>query len=394
MLEKENRVWPSFARSHRSPPLPNRLHSALLNARQRGVRILDLTGSNPSQSGIELPLEILQDAWMNGLQQPYSPDPQGALRAREAISTYYSELGQRIAPRDILLTASTSEAYSLSLKLFTEPGQEALVPSPSYPLLEDLCRLEGVRSIRYLLERIDENWRLPDPLPGRRVKLLLTVNPNNPTGSILSPSDWTLIREYAQRHRILVICDEVFSDYRYPDWRHCPPQAEGLPLVRLNGISKIAGLPQLKLAWLVVEGPREFRRATIDRLESIEDTYLSLNTPVQWVLPEILAHRSHFQEPIRRRIAGNRDLADRLMRDSSAQFLAPEAGWSALIRLPRLRSDEEWALGLLQERNVLVHPGYLFGFQEEAFIAISLLTPKDDFRSGLQEILGSLEVAG
>ena len=186
------------------------------------MRILDLTGSNPSQSGIELPLEILQDAWMNGLQQPYSPDPQGALLAREAISTYYSELGQHIAPRDILLTASTSEAYSLSLKLFTEPGQEALVPSPSYPLLEDLCRLEGVRSIRYLLERIDENWRLPDPLPGRRVKLLLTVNPNNPTGSILSPSDWTLIREYAQRHRILVICDEVFSDYRYPDLASLP----------------------------------------------------------------------------------------------------------------------------------------------------------------------------
>jgi len=389
----ENQGWPTFARVHQAPPLPNRLHATLLAVQKKGRRILDLTISNPSQAGIPLPLEMLQQAWMEALQQPYSPDPRGAIQAREAISTYYSEVGQSVAPQDILLTASTSEAYSLCLKLFSEPGQEALVPSPSYPLLEDLCQLEGVLCKRYSLDRIDEKWRLPDPLPvSKAVRVLLTVNPNNPTGSILSPTDWTLVREYAAKHQSLIICDEVFSDFRYPDWQSQSPHNEGLPLVRLNGISKLAGLPQLKLAWLVVDGPANFRQATLERLECLEDSYLSLNTPVQCLLPEILAHREQFQAPIRRRIADNRDLGEHLLRDSSAQFLAPEAGWNALIRLPRIRSDEEWALELLRERSVLVHPGYLFDFREEGFIAISLLTPEDDFREGLQEILGTLEV--
>ena len=389
----ENHGWPTFARTHRSRPLPNRIHEALQEAQNSEIRILDLTISNPSQAGIPLPLEILRKAWMDALQQPYSPNPRGSIQAREAISTYYAEVGQSVAPQDILLTASTSEAYSLCLKLFSEPGQEALVPSPSYPLLEDLCRLEGVLSKRYSLDRIDEKWSLPDPLPvSRAVRVLLTVSPNNPTGSILSPTDWTLVREYTTRHQILIICDEVFSDFRYRDGHSSAPQNEGLALIRVNGISKLVGLPQLKLAWLVVDGPRTFRRATIERLECLEDTYLSLNTPAQCLLPEILAHREQFQAPIRHRIANNRDLGEHLLRDRSAQFLAPEAGWNALIRLPRIRSDEEWALELLQKRSVLVHPGYLFGFQEEGFIVVSLLTPQDDFREGLEEILGALEI--
>lgn len=380
--------FPRFASRHSPPPTANRLTQALRLARRGQIPILDLCVGNPGQAALELPLEEFEANWLNALRIPYQPDPRGWEEARAALAAYYREQRRPVTPEQVLLTSSTSEAYSFCFQLFCEAGDEVLVPRPSYPLLEELCELAHLQPRHYSLQPTGRGWVLPDSFPtGGKTRVLLVVNPNNPTGSILGRRNWKEIERFCQESRLLLLCDEVFSDYVFARDSTMALAAQlEIPRITLNGISKVAGLPQLKLGWMLVEGPETFVAETLGRLEIIADNYLSVNTPIQICLPEILRKRQLFQEPIRERLQENRHQAARLLAQSPAEFFEPEAGWSAVIRLPRIRSDEEWALDLLQEDHLLVYPGYLFGFEGEGYIVVSLLTPPQTFAQGVRRL--------
>jgi aspartate/methionine/tyrosine aminotransferase len=337
---------------------------------------IDLTLSNPTAAG--LPYE--EERILRALSQPrafrYEPHPRGLPEAREAVADYY---GGRVDAAHIVLTASTSEAYSLIFKLLCDAGDEVLVPEPSYPLFADLTALESVRMSPYAF-RWDGEWHLdPSTLRfGERTRAVLVVSPGNPTGAYLKQE------ELAALTRCPLICDEVFADFPAgPDPRRARTAGfEGTLTFTLSGLSKVAGLPQLKLAWCAVSGPGADE--AVRRLELIADTYLSVGTPVQLAARELLETRHTFQHALRERLAGNRAalLAARPP-DAPWDVLGSEGGWYAVLSVPRSRSEEEWALALL-DAGVLVHPGYFFDFPAGAWMVVSLLPRPEQFSRGAE----------
>jgi len=325
---------------------------------------LDLTVSNPTQAGIEYP------PLLNALEDPralrYDPSPAGLLEAREAVCRYY---GGVYSPDRILLTASTSEAYSYLFKLFCDPGSEVLVPRPSYPLFDFLAELEGVRPVPYTLF-YDGRWTV-DTLPvTERTRAIVAVSPNNPTGSL---ADIDAMRQYG----VPLIVDEVFADY-------APPQRRFDDVFYLSGFSKVAGLPQMKLSWIV--HPAEHRHA----LELIADTYLSVTAPVQFAAARWLEAAPAIQDQIRTRCNHNyRSLIERL-RGTPLTPLHIDGGWTVPIEIPRTRSEEDWVCGLLDHDRVLVQPGYFYDFPREAFIIVSLLTPRAIFEEGIARLIAAI----
>jgi alanine-synthesizing transaminase len=361
----------------------NRLSLLAAQKKHAGAPMIDLTESNPTLAGFEYPPEIAEALADRGALR-YSPSPRGLESAREAVSEYYS--GQ-IAPSRILLTASTSEAYSYLFKLLADPGDEILTPRPSYPLFDYLASLESVVTKQYPL-RYDGSWHIDfDTLEksvASRTRAIVVVNPNNPTGSFLKHSE----SERLESLGVPLISDEVFSDYAFaPD----PARVDSLAGPRrtltfsMSGLSKIAGLPQMKLGWIVASGPGH--EEALDRLELIADTYLSVSTPVQIALPNLLA--STVNEQIRHRTSANLKFLRASAAGSPLQVLNVEGGWYATIQVPRVRSEEDWALLLLDEHDVLVQPGFFFDFESEAFLIVSLLTPPEVFAEGVRRILSA-----
>lgn len=362
-----------FSRRALVPP-PNRL--SIARAARRGP-LYDLTESNPTQAGIAYPLDELSEALGRAARASYDPDPRGILSAREAVA---AQLG--CSPDDLILTASTSEAYSFLFKLLTDPGDVVLTPTPSYPLLEHLAALELV-TLRHFPLELHSRWELHAShlTIDERTRAIVVVNPNNPTGSFVTKAEQDALAVLG----VPIIADEVFLDYALES-RGTSFHRDDVLTFTLGGLSKSAGLPHLKLGWIRVGGPAQQKRDALAALELIADNFLSVSTPVQVALPEILRLAPKIRAPITERTRVNHDvLTCELAPYPAAHLLPVEGGWNAVIRMPRTMTDEELALSLL-ERDVVVQPGYFFDFADEGFVVVSLLTKEDVFAEGARRL--------
>lgn len=365
-------------------------------ARQRaGVPVIDLTESNPTRCGFEYDSDRILAAFRNPRLLSYEPDPRGPLWARQAVREYYQEQGIDLDASQIFLTASTSEAYSFLFRLAGDPGGQLLVPRPSYPLFDFLTRLNDMEAANYSLIEQD-GWcidhRALEQCTSSRSKAVLVVNPNNPTGSFVHGGDRAWLLDFCWKHQLPLIADEVFYDYAHGAGlgdAHKSFAAEKATLVFiLNGLSKISALPQMKCAWIVLNGPEPLVREAAARLEVIADTYLSLSTPVAAALPELLLVRRELQPQIMARIGVNLACLDRgIGLDSSVSRLPIEGGWYAVLRFPAWHSDDEWALRLLEQEGVLVHPGHFYDFESDGRVVISLICRPEDFAEGVERLV-------
>ncbi len=376
---------------------PNRLSEEIEEFRRRGVPLLDLTESNPTRCGFAFDERGILDALASPQALTYTPDPRGLLVARQAVAGYYAERGVTLNPRQIFLTTSTSEAYSYIFRLLADPGDSILAPQPSYPLFDFLAGLNDVRVIPYPLI-YDQGWQIDlHTLESRveaRSRAVLVVHPNNPTGSFVRRRELAELVAISRGHDMAIVADEVFTDYPLA----ADPQrvashagvAEALSFT-LSGLSKISALPQMKLAWLVLNGPGQLLESGLARLEIIADTYLSLSAPLALALPTLLETRRTIQSQIIERVTSNfRWLDARLTATQPISRLEVEGGWYAILRLPSIRTDEEWALELAHKDGVLVHPGHFYDFGSEGYLVISLLTGREAFEEGVARILARL----
>ena len=359
---------------------------------QAGLTIADLTASNPTRCGFEYPPGLLA-ALANPAALDYDPQPRGSLRARQAVCDYYASHGVRVEPEQIILTTSTSEAYSFLFRLLCDPEAEILAPQPGYPLFDYLAALDDVR-IRPVSLVYDHGWQI-DPESFRRAinagsRAIMLVHPNNPTGHFTQPWEVEELGQLCREHGLALVVDEVFLDFSFEEpARSFAAGLEGVPVFVVSGMSKIAGLPQIKAAWIVATGPD--REPALDRLEVIADTFLSMNAPVQGALPSWLESRGVIQEQIRERTQANLAELDRqLVRLPAVQRLVAGGGWYAVLRIPALQPDEQTVLELL-EHGVWVQPGYFFGLPASGWLVVSLLAPGNEFSTGVTRLVDSLE---
>jgi aspartate/methionine/tyrosine aminotransferase len=379
--------------SNRLPPHAdvNALSRALESMRAAGVAIVDLTESNPTRAGLPYPSDLLSSLGLAaGLR--YEPQPLGVWSARVAVAREFSRRGVPVDPASIVLSASTSEAYSWVFRLLCDPGTSVLVPQPSYPLFEHLTRMEAVRAVPYAL-RYHGRWEIDlDSIAAAPAdtRAILLVSPNNPTGSYVTPSEADALVGIARDRGWAVVADEVFAEYSL-DTPHAPTEiVRNSPVLSftLGGASKSLGLPQVKIAWMLVGGPSQTRERALAGLEFIADTFLSVGTPVQLALPDLFARAGVVRDAIRDRIGRNLFRAREIVRRHAACTLLPvEGGWSAVVRVPALRAEDALVMELLQQEHVLVHPGYFFDFPHEAFLVLSLLPPESLFADAFERVL-------
>lgn len=384
--------------SHRVPNelQPNRLARAVEARRAKGARILDLTQSNPTRAGFAHPPEVL-----SALAEPsgavYAPEPFGLSAARAAVARDYARRGVTIDPGRVILTASTSEAYSYLFKLLCDPGDEVLVPVPSYPLFDHLARLDAVRPVPYALE-FHGAWTIDAGAVARALtpatRAILIVSPNNPTGSYLEREELDALAVLCRDRSLALVGDEVFFDYPLDAGgvRACVLEQSDALTFSLGGLSKSAALPQVKLGWMAAGGPPDLVHRALARIELIADTYLSVSTPVQLGAEALVAAgdrlRPRILERLRTNLASLRRLA---AAHPSCAVLPVEGGWSAVVQVPATRGEEDLVLRLVQEDGVIVHPGYFFDFPREAFLVLSLLTPPVEFDEGAARLFAQAE---
>lgn len=371
---------------------PNALSRATDAKRRRGVAVADLTESNPTKVGLHYPTALLA-----GLSHPhglvYDPQPLGLWPARAAVAADFRRRGIVISADRVAITSSTSEAYALLFKLFCDAGDAILVPRPSYPLFEHLARLESVTAIPYDLE-YHGAWRIDLDSVRRatspRVKALLIVSPNNPTGSFLHRDDLAALSDLAAAHGWPIIGDEVFADYPLdpaPAATHVMAAGDVLTL-SLGGLSKSAGLPQVKLGWVGFGGPAPKVDAALAAFEIVADTYLSVSTPVQVAAPSLIEQGALVRAQILARVQDNLATLHTLAAGyPSIDLLPVEGGWSAVLQVPAVRSEDALALELLDQDDVLVHPGYFFDFPREAYLVLSLLPAAPVFEPAVTRVL-------
>jgi alanine-synthesizing transaminase len=371
---------------------PNRLSSLLERKRREGARLIDLTETNPTRAGLVPPAHLLASLADPGNLR-YEPAPLGLPEAREAVAADFARRGASVGGDAVVLTASTSEAYGFLFKLLCDPGDAVAVPRPSYPLFDYLAALDSVEVVAYELA-YDGRWRL-DPRSlaaavGERTRAVVVVNPNNPTGSFLKQDEAEAVREAADRAGAAIISDEVFADYAFgaDPCRVGSLASEGDVLTfTLGGLSKSCGLPQLKLAWIAVGGPAAAAAEALARLEVVADTYLTVGTPVQRAAAGLLARRAELHAPIAARVGRNRAVLENAVRGTPATLLPVEGGWSAVLQVPATVSEEERVLELLERHELVVHPGYFFDFDREAFLVLSLLPSPEVFDEGVTRLV-------
>jgi aspartate/methionine/tyrosine aminotransferase len=368
----------------------------LAAARERiGDIPFDLTISNPTMCGISYRPELLA-----GLADPrgldYDPDPRGSMVTRKAVAAEYERWGAKPDPRHIVLTASTSEAYGFLFRLFCDPGEAVLVPSPSYPLFEHLARLDGIEASTYTLDE-DASWRIDFPTLEKctaQVRAVVVVHPNNPTGSFVHPDDRQRLIALCRERDWALIADEVFLPYPLdggPGEGSTFAAEEDCLCCTLGGLSKGLGLPQLKLAWIVVTGPDELVEQTLDGLDYVADAYLPVSTPVALAAPQLLADGAPVRKAIANRCRSNLATLQSLVSEHPAVSLVPVGGgWSAVLRVPSVLGEEELCLQLLERRGVAVHPGHFFGFPAQGWLVISLLPLADRFAEGVRHLLDGI----
>lgn len=361
---------------------------AIREARASGRRLYDLTVSNPTVCGFCYDAEGILGALGDRHALTYDPDPRGMQSAREAVAGYYRDHGAEVDPDAVVITTSTSEGYGYLFRLLCDAGDEVLVAQPSYPLFDFLADLEDVRLRPYPLF-YDYGWWIDfaelERRIGPRTRAIVVVHPNNPTGHATGVSERARLEEICARHRLALIVDEVFLDYPLREGETLTSFAIGphpvLTFV-LSGMSKIAGLPQMKVGWIVGLGPEKERSEAAGRLEVIADTFLSMNAPVQLALPKWLAGRRGIQGQILERARGNLAFAE----GSGLEVLRVEAGWSVVLRLPQV-GVEDVSERLLREADTVVHPGSFYGIGEGGRVVVSLIGLNSDFSLGLNRIV-------
>jgi aspartate/methionine/tyrosine aminotransferase len=364
---------------------PSRYAEALQSARSR-PGFVDLTVSNPTRCGFDYSILSL-DELSTPASFRYDANPLGARAAREALAARYPG----ITPKQTLLTASTSEAYSYLLRLFCEPGDAILVPTPSYPLFDLLARLHDVELVKYPLVYHD-GWQIdPASLHAAitpRIRAIVAIHPNNPTGHFCSETDRALLNEVAAQHGLALIVDEVFLDYGIEGSGQTFAQVDSPVLTfTLSGLSKVLALPQMKLAWTIATGPATEAEEAMGRLEIIADTYLSTATPVQVALPAWLARREDIQDQITQRIQQNLSALDAALQGSACSRLRVDGGWCVVLRIPALIDDTDQAVAFLKGQAVAVHPGSFYGFPDRGWLVVSLLPQPEAFRQGIQRVI-------
>jgi aspartate/methionine/tyrosine aminotransferase len=324
----------------------------------------------------------------------YDPQPKGLPSARAAVAAYYENAHgvHNLDPERIILTSGTSEGYSFVFRLLCNPGDELLVPKPSYPLFEFLADLQDVKLIPYPLI-YDHGWQIDFPTLQQavteRTRGIVVVHPNNPTGSFVHLHEQEILNNVCRDHSLALIADEVFLDYSHDGAprRSFAANADVLTFT-LSGVSKISALPQMKVAWIVTSGPTVEVEVAQSRLEVIADTFLSMNAPIQWATPTLLGQRKSIQQQLLNRVLANlKELDQQLSSQKSCQRLDVEGGWYAVLRIPVTQTDEELAVALLRSKSVLVHPGHFYDFPSDGYLILSLITPEEEFAEGIERLL-------
>jgi alanine-synthesizing transaminase len=364
----------------------------LARLRAAGAQLWDLTASNPTRCGFAYDSASILAPLNDPATLFYDPDPRGLRSAREAVSRYYQDHGAAVDPDQIFLTTSTSEAYSFLFRLLCDPGDEVLIGQPGYPLFDFLAQLDDVRLVPYELF-YDHGWHLDLESLHRRVtprtRALALVHPNNPTGHFTRQPERAAIEKFCRDHALVLIVDEVFLDYGLPGQpagESFAASSHPVPTFVLSGLSKVAALPQMKVAWIAC-----FAEA-LERLEVISDTFLSMSAPIQHALPAWLTGRESLQRQIRERVGCNLGVLDAtLLHRRLVTRLEVEAGWYAVLRVPGLQPEEQTALDLLLQQRVVVHPGGFFGFSGQGWLVVSLLGPENEFREGINALIGHFE---
>lgn len=389
---------------------PNPLSEELSHHLAEGRPLIDLSASNPTECGFHYDNDVLLEALANSDALTYVPDPKGLLRARQAVSEYYAGRGDHVSPEDVVLTTSTSEAYSFVFRTLCNPGEELLVPAPSYPLFGFLADISDVRLRSYPLV-YDCGWQMDlhalQHAITPRTRGVIVVNPNNPTGNFVKHEETEKLNEICAAHDMAVIADEVFLDFvhceglgfreavkppRNRTTANKPPNSytvnTGALTFAMSGLSKTSGLPQMKAAWLVTSGPEPLKVRALERLEVIADTYLSMNAPVQLALPALLQQRFGLQKQLMARVRRNLAELDRqLIGRKSCTRLEIEGGWYAVLRVPVTRTDDELAVELLKIKNIYVHPGHFYDFPTDGHLIVSLIMGEQAFAEGIKLLL-------
>jgi alanine-synthesizing transaminase len=399
-----------FSRRTNWPLTPNRFTAAVERHRAAGKQVLDLTASNPTTIGLHYNSAAILSGLSNAQAVKYEPDPKGLRLARDTVAAYYQERGTTVDPERIILTTSTSEAYSFIFRLLCEPGDEVLIAAPSYPLFEILADLQDVHLKSYPLF-YDHGWHIDLHALAASItdqtRAVMVVHPNNPTGSYVQPNEAEQLHALCGQHQMAIVADEVFLDFAHT--KAVPPSFVG-PIIRcsdhltenrqpktenetavtftLSGLSKIAGLPQMKFAWIVVSGPDTLVIDAVARVEIIADTYLSMNAPIQLAAPALFETRHAFQRQLMQRITTNLAELDRqLSTAQTCRRLEIEGGWYAVLRVPATRSDEDLAIDLLEKHSVLVHPGHFYDFSSDGYLVLSLIAPEEEFSEAVKRLL-------
>ena len=372
----------------------NRLTEALDEVRSSGARVLDLTISNPTRIGLRYDEPPILQSLASPQSMDYDPQPKGLLTAREAVAGYYRHEHdvRGFDPEQLVLTTSTSEGYSFVFRLLCNPGDELLVPKPSYPLFEFLADLQDVKLVPYPLI-YDHGWQMDFPslqkAVSARTRGVVVVHPNNPTGSFVHPHERESLNRFCREHGLALIADEVFLDYAHDrgDQQSFASNRDVLTFT-LSGVSKISALPQMKVAWIATSGPAAEVEQAQARLEVIADTYLSMNAPIQWATPALLDQRKSIQRQLLERVLGNLAELDRqLAAQKTCRRLQVEGGWYAVVRVPVTQADEELAVDLLRRKSVLVHPGHFYDFPSDGYLVVSLIAVQNDFSEGIKRLL-------
>ncbi|HEV3206080.1 MAG TPA: pyridoxal phosphate-dependent aminotransferase [Terriglobales bacterium] len=372
---------------------PNRFTKVQRELRAAGREVLDLTESNPTRAGLHYDAAAILGSLSHPQALDYDPQPKGLASAREAVAEYYRAKPSvlNVDPGSIVLTTSTSEGYSYVFRLLCNPGDEVLVPKPSYPLFEFLADLQDVKLVPYPL-LYDHGWQIDFPSldhAANQTRAVVVVHPNNPTGSYASSAEQRMLNTFCRERKLALVVDEVFLDYTH----------QGVPrpsfvsnhevlTFTLSGLSKISALPQMKVAWIVSTGPPDLVNVAMERLEVIADTYLSMNAPIQLAIPALLEQRAKIQplilDRVRKNLAG---LDMQIARHKSCRRLDVEGGWYAVLRVPVTQSDEDLAIRILREASVLVHPGHFYDFPRDGYLIVSLITPAEKFQQGVERVL-------
>ncbi|MCK6526876.1 pyridoxal phosphate-dependent aminotransferase [Myxococcota bacterium] len=377
---------------------PNPLAASVAALLARGGEVHDLTESNPTRVGLPYPRDEILAALADPEVLSYAPDPRGRHEAREAVAARSLALGVRTSPDDVVLTASTSEAYSWLFKVLCDPGDRVLVPRPGYPLLDLLARVEGVDLVPYPL-RYDGTWHLDLPAlravaADPRTRAVVVVNPNNPTGSFLKRDELAALESLAAGRDLAIVSDEVFAEYAWgddPDRVTTVAGERGALAFSLGGLSKTAGLPQLKLGWIVASGPGPAKEEALRRLELVADTFLSVGAPVQVAAPRLLELTAPVRDAIASRVRRNRSALEAALAGApGAATLRGEGGWYAVVRVPAVGAEDDLVTTLLRDDRVHVHPGWFFDFPGGVHLVVSLLPCPDRFAEAASRLAARL----